>query len=141
MTEGRTNCGMLIKQINSELEKSANNALRADNLTLSQINVLLELDRVPEKKMNMKQMEKKVHVAQSTLAGVARRLEEKGFITSAESENDRRVKVISITPAGEQCCRKAEKTTGDTEAHLLAALTETEKETLYRLLQKVRGSF
>lgn len=141
MITERNSCGMLIKQINSELEKNANNALRSDNLTLSQIAVLSELDQVPEKQLSMKQMEKKVHVAQSTLAGVVKRLEKKGFVVGAESESDRRVKVIRITPAGEQCCRRAEKTAALHEQQLLSALTEEEKGTFLNLLQKIRGSF
>lgn len=136
-----TRCGMLIKQINSELEKDANNSLRASNLTLSQISVLIELDETAEKKMSMKQMEKRVHVAQSTLAGVVKRLEEKGFVESMGSENDRRVKVIRITEKGRECCRAAEKSTDEAENRLLSNLTDVEKQILISLLKKVRDSF
>ena len=38
-------CGMLIKQINDQLEKDANNALRSEDLTLIQASVLLELEQ------------------------------------------------------------------------------------------------
>lgn len=141
MKNENKSCGMLIKQINSELEKKANNALRADNLTMSQIGVLIELNETADGKMDMKQVEKKVHVAQSTLAGIAVRLEEKGFITSMVSPDDRRVKVIQITDEGKKCCEKAKTNADEAEAGLLHSLTDTEKEILFSLLLKVRRSF
>lgn len=134
-------CGILFKQINSELEKNANNALRADNLTLSQISVLIELDETPEKCMDMKTMEKRIHVAQSTLAGVVKRLEDKGFIKSRSSERDRRVKIIELTEAGKKCCEKAAQSADKAEEQMLSSLTETEREILLSLLIKVRQSF
>ncbi len=45
----QNSCGALLKQINDELEKQANNSLRADDLTVSQVGVLLALDRTEEK--------------------------------------------------------------------------------------------
>ena len=44
-------CGALIKQINDELEKQANNSLRADDLTMAQMGVLLALDWTGGKQM------------------------------------------------------------------------------------------
>ena len=48
---------VLIKQIHTELEKNANNALRQDDLTMSQINVLLELDKAADKQLELKRLE------------------------------------------------------------------------------------
>ena len=56
-------CGMLIKQINSELEKNANNMLRNDDLTVSQIGALMELDESIEKQMELKELEEVLHIA------------------------------------------------------------------------------
>ena len=50
-------CAVLIKQIHTELEKNANNALRQDDLTMSQINVLLELDKAADKQLELKRLE------------------------------------------------------------------------------------
>ena len=55
-------CAVLIRQIHSELEKNANNALRQDDLTLSQVNVLMELDKADGKQMELKQVERSLHV-------------------------------------------------------------------------------
>ena len=48
MNQEEFHVGTLIKQIDSELEKKGNNALRSDNLTISQIGVLVELNKVTE---------------------------------------------------------------------------------------------
>lgn len=133
--------GMLIKQLNSELEKDANNALRRDNLTLSQISVLIELNEAENQELDMKQMEKKLHVAQSTLAGIVSRLEEKGFVEGRQSDTDRRVKVVHLTKEGEDCCKVARQRADQAEAKLLSPLTDTEQQILLTLLIKVRKAF
>ena len=46
--EQARDCGMLIKQINDEMSKNANNALRSQNITLAQLEVLDQLDQAPE---------------------------------------------------------------------------------------------
>ena len=51
-------CGMLIKQINDQLEKDANNALRSEDLTLIQASVLLELEQRDHQTASMKEIEK-----------------------------------------------------------------------------------
>lgn len=134
-------CAMLIRQIHGELEKNANNSLRQNDLTMSQISVLMELEKTAENRMELKQMERRLHVAQSTAAGIVQRLEQKGFVESFGSEQDKRIKIICITPSGRECCRKAEANMKQAETDLTAALTETERSILMELLKKVRDSF
>ena len=76
----RVTCGTLIKQIHDGLEKQANNSLRTQGLTMSQMGVLIELHFSPEKQMPLKELERRLHVAQSTAAGIVARLEQKGFV-------------------------------------------------------------
>lgn len=134
-------CAVLIKQIHSELEKNANNALRQDDLTMSQVTVLMELDRAEGNQMELKELERALHVAQSTAAGIVRRLEQKGFVEGFGSPEDKRIKMIRITSLGMDCCRKAETNMRKAENSLTVALTDTERSILVSLLQKVRNSF
>lgn len=134
-------CAVLIKQIHTELEKNANNTLRQDDLTMSQISVLVELDKTTDKQLELKRLEQLLHVAQSTAAGIVRRLEQKGFIEGFTSPEDKRVKMVRITPEGLACCRKAEANAQKVETDLTATLTDTERAILTSLLQKVRDSF
>lgn len=132
---------MLIKQIHSELEKNANNALRKDDLTIAQTGVLLTLSEAEGQQMEQKQLEESLHVAQSTVTGIVKRLEFKGFVETFSDSEDKRVKLVHITPSGLEISEKTKGNMEKTEAELTSSLTETERNILISLLQKVRNSF
>ncbi len=138
--EERRDCGGLIKQIDDEMRKNANNAMRSQNMTLAQLEALLELERAPGRQRSLKELEKLLHVAQSTAAGIISRLEQKGFVQGFEAAEDRRVKLVRITPAGQACVCQALLSRNAAEERLLAGLTETERQIFYTLLKKVRDS-
>ena len=58
--EKRVTCGALLKQIHDGLEKRANNSLRSQGLTMSQVSVLIELYFSPGKQMALKELERRV---------------------------------------------------------------------------------
>ena len=88
--EQYNSCGVLMKQIHDALEKNANNTLRKLDLTFSQIEVLLVLQNFAEKQLSLKQLEKQLHLAQSTTAGIVTRLEKKGFVIRFSDASDKR---------------------------------------------------
>lgn len=135
--EKRLDCGALFKQIHDSLEKQANNSLRSQGLTMVQMSVLIELNLTPEKQLPLKEIERRLHVAQSTAAGIVARMEQKGLVEGFGDAKDRRIKMLRITPAGESCCQLAEQNMAETEASLLRGLTEKERSLLLELLQKV----
>lgn len=138
--EQHQDCGLLMKQINDELRKNANNALRPQDLTIVQLDTLLELERAPEGQRSLKELEHILHVAQSTAAGIVARLEQKGLAEGFGDTEDRRVKRVRITPAGIACIQAAQHHRAETEEKLLSGLTETERDIFYTLLKKVRDS-
>lgn len=131
-------CGMLIKQINSTLEKNANNALRDQGLTIAQVSALLAIRDFPDQQIPLKDLEKLLHVAQSTTAGIIHRLEQKRLVTGLGDASDKRIKLVKLTPLGEQYCKSAEQNMREAEENLLSGLTETEKSIFNSLLQKVQ---
>lgn len=133
-------CGLLIKQINSALEKNANNDLRKQDLTFAQITALLAIRNCPERKISLKELEKVLHVAQSTTAGIISRLEQKGLVTALGDSSDKRIKLVQMTLLGETCCKEAEQNMQEAEKKLLSGLTETERSVFKILLQKVRDT-
>lgn len=135
--EERKECGALIKKINDEMEKNANNVLRAEDLTFSQIGALLELNSAPEGQLTLKELEKRLHVAQSTAAGIVSRLERKALVEAFGDPQDRRIKIIQITPKGIERVQTADLHRMEAEELLLSGLTETEKSIFYSLLKKV----
>lgn len=138
--EKAQDCGMLLKQINDELLKNANNALRSQNITLAQLEVLDQLSQAPEGWYSLKELEQILHVAQSTAAGIISRLEQKGFVAGFGDAEDRRIKRVQIMPAGVECVRAALHHRAEAEERLLSNLTEAERDIFHMLLKKVRDS-
>lgn len=137
----RNSCGTLIKQIHNELEKNSNNMLRPQELTTAQAEALTILSQRPEKQMSLKELERTLHVAQSTAAGIVNRLEQRGYIRGFGDDTDKRIKRLRITEKGESCCYHAGKNVARAEEQLLEKLTETEREIFHSLLQKIGDSF
>lgn len=133
-------CGKLLKQINDELTKNANNAMRSQDMTVAQLDALMELDKASGKQRSLKELEQSLHVAQSTVVGIVSRLERKGLVEAFGDAADRRVKLVRITPAGSECIANAKQFMLDEEKKILSGLTETEQGIFLVLLQKVHSS-
>ncbi|MCH4223220.1 MAG: MarR family winged helix-turn-helix transcriptional regulator [Solobacterium sp.] len=130
-------CGMLIKMVHDELEKSANNMLRNSDLTLAQIGVLMFISDQPEHIAPMKEIEHQLHVAQSTTTGIIMRMESKGFVETRDDVRDRRIKKVKITAKGLNACKNARKHMDMAEQNLLSPLNLKEQAELKDLLRKV----
>lgn len=129
-----------IKQIHDRLEKQANNELRADGLTMMQVLTLLTLQDAEGKQLSMKELERCFGVAQSTVAGIVSRLEQKRFVEANSDAADKRIKRVHITSAGEKCCAQAAVHMELAENKLIKGFTDEEKETLGKLLVKALGN-
>ena len=136
----RIDCGKLIKQIHDEIRKNADNAMRGHDMTMAQLEALLELDSAPEKQRSLKELEQRLHIAQSTTAGIIARLEKKGLVEGFGDPADRRIKLVRLTQAGMERIAVAEQGRNEVEARLLAGLTETERDIFLVLLKKVRDT-
>lgn len=132
--------GPLFKQIHDRLEKQSNNALSAKGLTMMQVSVLMALEEAPEEKMTMKELEHYFGVAQSTVAGIVSRLEQKGLVEASGDEEDRRIKIVHITSSGKLCTSEASIEMKRAEERLLQGLSDQDKKTLNRLLIHVAGN-
>lgn len=133
----QNSCGAMIKKIHDELEKNANNAMRSHDITMAQCSALLILNGAFKKQMALKELERMLHVAQSTAAGIVNRLEQKGLVEGFGSPDDKRIKMVRITPQGIEKCQQAEQEMEQAEKSLLSGLTVTEQEIFLSLLKKV----
>lgn len=130
-------CGALIKHIHCAMQKNANNELRDADLTFAQVHLLFTLRDQPKGCCSLKELERKIKVAQSTTAGLVKRSGEKGFVECFDDAEDRRAKYVCITEKGRQVCRDTEENIRRSEERLVKNLTDAEKDTLVCLLQKV----
>ena len=138
--ENDSSCSVLLKQIHDVQEKNINNTLRNLDLTFSQINVLRALVHTADKQMSLKELEKILHVAQSTTARIVAKMESKGLIDSFGDASDKRIKYIRLTQYGEQYSSNAKQKLEEEETRLLSSLTETEKIVFVSLLQKIASN-
>jgi DNA-binding MarR family transcriptional regulator len=74
----------------------------------------------------------------SNITGIADRLEDRGLIERQPGEQDRRVKLLVLTPAGDHLRSELAAQLGET-APVMTQLSESERETLYTLLLKIAG--
>ena len=133
----KTECGLLIKQISDHISKSANNALRADNLTLSQLRCLEYIHGSMKDKIPLKEIEAHFHISQPTLAGIVARLTQKGLVITEASDKNPRAKTVSVTPEGKALFLKSDERREKMEDSLLAALSGEERTAFYEMLKKV----
>lgn len=131
------NSGQLIKQLNDAMERQANNSLRQSDLTMVQVWVLLSLDEKDGKTYSFKELEQILSVAQSTCAGIVNRLAAKKLVDCFIDPDDKRMKLVRITPAGERCCQDAKKNIRELEEAMFRGMSVEEQETFHSLLQKV----
>ncbi len=138
--ENNSSCSILLKQIHDIQKKNIDNTLRNLDLTFSQINVLRALVHSTDKQMSLKELEKILHVAQSTTARIVTKMEGKGLIDSFSDVSDKRIKYIRLTQYGEQYSSNAKQKLEEEETRLLSSLTETEKIVFVSLLQKIASN-
>ncbi len=133
----RDSCGELVKRIHCAMQKNANNELREEDLTFAQVHLLFTLKRQTDGICPLKELEKKMGVAQSTVAGLVKRSAEKGFVELLDDPADKRVKLAQITDRGLTVCSDTEEKIRRSEERMVKLLTPEESETLIELLNKV----
>ncbi len=129
--------GLIIKQINDALHKLANNELKANDTTFSQIRMLRTLENSEGGTLTLKELEKSLRIAQPTTLGIAKRLEQKGLVEGRFDSADKRIKYIRLLKKGEKICLKTKAHMDETEGKLLKGLTQGEKTLLHELLMKL----
>ena len=140
MTSYYDSCCAQIKQINNSLEKYANNLLREDDMTMMQISVLVETDAAQGNERSRKWLEHKFNVAQPTMLGIVKRLEQKGLVETHSCPEDERMKMVHATEAGSEKSRCGYAYMDYTEEILLRSLTSEEQNEFRRLLKKIKES-
>ncbi len=129
--------GYLLKRINETLERQVNQDLKAYDVTFAQMRMLINVYFAGKEGVQLKELEHFFHVAQSTAAGIAVRLEKKGLVYSSSEPDDRRVKVLYITDKGKKLVEDDYKNYLLTEEKIVSVLSEDEKEQFRDILSRV----
>lgn len=131
-------CLVLIKQLEINIGRRINNEMKELDMTLTQARLLSILLDFPDKQATLKDLEKKMELSQSVTAGIIKRLEQHKYIESFGDSEDKRIKIVKITPLGEQQCKSSDKILHKVEKDVLSCLSESEVALLQDLLNKIR---
>ncbi len=126
--------GWKLKQIHEAIQRQANSDLQEMDLTLSQHHALLYLSAREDHTADLKELERHFCVAQATMAGIAQRLESKGYVEALQHPTDKRIKLIRLTEQGLVLSRRAVDKLKAHGAQMVAGLTDAEQAELERLL-------
>lgn len=129
--------GWYIRRIDNALAREANRNLQSRNLTMQQSRALVMLAHAPDNTLSLKELERSFGAAQSTVAGLASRLEKKGLVEAMTAPGDRRVKLLRLTPEGIALHQACFEDMMSSERELAAGLTPEELGTLRALLRKL----
>lgn len=130
-------CGLLIKNIDLCLAKKANNSLIDDDITLSQLRFLSYLYEKDGYTASLKEMERFYDVSQPTVAGMMKRLERKGLVSTSPDPRDRRAKNATLTARGKNLLKHQETFHCMTQNTLLEPLAPEERIAFMDMLQRV----
>lgn len=130
----------LIKTIHNATVKHANNMLKQENVTMSQLRFLIYLHEHPDEKVTSKTFETLFSLSQPTVVGTLSRLQAKDYVELRKDERDKRVKNIYLTKAGSDCCERANISRLEMQAQTMSSLSFEETKALYELLSKLSKS-
>ena len=126
-----------LKMIDDSIKKKANNDLVEMDLTIVQHHTLVYLVHQNDLTAELKAIEREFRVSQPTVAGIAQRLEAKGYVEALAHPTDKRVKLIRLTDQGEALCRRSWEKMKARMDGMTAGLSEEELSELDRLLDIV----
>lgn len=136
--ERKEDCGLLIREIHTMIEKDANRHMQAVNLSFAQFSVLMFLYSSGKDKVLSKDIQAKLHLAQSTAAGLISRLEAKGYIICSPDANDGRLKWVSLSTEGKKRCDEAEAVREISEEKVIRSVAPEKREEFLQMLRGIR---
>ena len=122
------------------IESEVRRRLRASfDVTLPRFDLMAQLDRAP-KGMTLGELSQRMMVSNGNVTGLVERLVEQDLIDRRPSEKDRRAQIVTLTAEGRRFFRAMARANGGWIGEMLAELSQTDIETLLRLLGRTKAS-
>ena len=133
---------MEIKGINNLVHQELNNAKGRPPHpgTMMQKLFIGYLDAHRDRDVYQKDLEATFHIRRSTASGILQIMVRDGLLVREPVEGDARLKRLVLTPIAQEQLSQMQQDLLRVENKATAALTKQELETLFTLLDKVRGS-
>ncbi|MBQ9990373.1 MAG: MarR family transcriptional regulator [Lachnospiraceae bacterium] len=128
--------GYLIKLISDRMRTQGDAELKQYDLTFSQVRILSYLHRYGPK-ATQKEIEAWLDVAHPTVVGLVSRLEKNGFVECYPDPQDRRNKLVGLTPKSYEIKERVDEKKQQNELQMAAGLLPEEQQELIHLLKRV----
>ncbi len=129
--------GIMIKIIHWHIDQAFNEFLKKDNLTSSQARVIRYLYKHQDQVVVQRDIENFFRVSNPTVSGILNRLEEKGFVSRVTSEEDKRIKIVTLTDKAFELEDYLRNSLNNYEEEMMACLSEEEKNNLLDSMDKI----
>lgn len=130
--------GAMIKILSETIGQKVNAQCKNLNLTMQQMNILFFLKlREGKEETSQKDIQDHMRLSHPTVVNILRLLKEKGFITTSIREQDRRIKIVSLTGKEEGFISEMMNHREQMEKLLLKGLTKKEQADLRRYLTQM----
>jgi MarR family transcriptional repressor of mepA len=129
--------GYKFKLINDKFTSHNNEELKKDDLTFSQIALLLYLEKNKDHRVTQKELCEGLHVKHPTMIGLISRMEEKGLLKQTIDSENRRFRIIVMTEKSEVVLRRMKQNHEDTNRILTHGFSEAEVAALNALLTRI----
>ncbi|HZG86402.1 MarR family transcriptional regulator [Paenibacillus sp.] len=123
-----------LQTVNRHLRSTA---FDSNRLPVTKVQWLLLRALHRRKRMTIGQLAEHLAVRASTMSQMLDRLEKAGLVARKQDESDARVKLITLTPAGEGVIEQGEGAWRDSLAEPFAHLSEEEKAALVKLMKRL----
>jgi MarR family 2-MHQ and catechol resistance regulon transcriptional repressor len=122
------------------LHQASSRYMAEYGLSKSTVNILVLLQKGPREGMHLHDLGALLLVSRANITGLMDHLEEKGYVTRAVDNQDRRARLAQITVKGEALLDKFMPIHHSNLNRLLRDMPDGEKESLISLLKKMRAS-
>jgi DNA-binding MarR family transcriptional regulator len=130
--------GYLMVRLGQHSSQRFREALRPQGLHPRDFGVMSIVASTPG--LTQQQLHTRTAIDTSSMVAVIDRLEELGYAERRPHIDDRRVRAIHLTPAGQRALARARRTAGELQAEVFGALTADEQHTLHDLLGKLAAA-
>jgi MarR family transcriptional repressor of mepA len=139
----KDDCDQDIMPVNSRLrllgngfKQRFNNSLRQYDLTVSQFGVICFLQQHQGERIYIKKIGEVFNLTHPTVVGLINRLEEKGFVQTAQDPGNKKYRIISLTQKGLAIKARMDSGRDEMEHLILKGFSDEETKEFKRLLDK-----
>ena len=137
---GASRCVLALARAEDRMDRALESALSPVGLTVQKFNALMELAAVPEGRLPLSELGRRLIRSAANVTTLMDRLEADGFVRRRADPADGRVTLAQITSAGWRVLRPATRAVFEGERRVLRDLRAGERSVLTELLQKVAPS-